>query len=95
MSKRFNIHDEATSSMVYFYQVPKFLFKKELEINSDAKLVYSLLKNRHNISTIKKRTNRQGDIVVIYPREKMAELLNISVPTVRKAFQRLEMLGLI
>lgn len=95
MSRRFNINDEATEKMVYFYQMPKFLFRKELEINSDAKVVYSLLKNRHNISTIKKRTNRQGDIVVIYPREKMAELLNVSVPTIRKAFQRLNLLGLI
>jgi len=95
MSRRFNIHDEATEKMVYFYQMPKFLFRKELEINSDAKVVYSLIKNRHNISTIKKRTNKLGDIVVIYPREKMAELLNVSVPTIRKAFQRLEMLGLI
>lgn len=80
----------------YYMQLPKILFSKEFrEVKSDAKLIYALLRDRHQISFFKKMTNKKGEIFIIYPREKMAEILNISLPTARKAMKQLTEMGLI
>lgn len=95
MKNRCNINNMGLN-IGYYMQLPKILFSKEFkDINSDAKVVYALLKDRYQISAYKKFTNKQGDIVVIYPREKIAEMLNISIPTVRKAMKKLVEMGLI
>ncbi len=95
MKKRCNIIDSALNTS-YYFQMPKFLFSAEYKaLKSDSRVIYSLLKDRHQISTYKKMANKNGEIFIIYPREKMAELLDISVPTVRKAMKQLVDLGLI
>lgn len=95
MKNRCNINNMELNTG-YYMQLPKVLFSKEFKnVNSDAKIVYALLKDRYQISAYKKFTNKQGDIVVIYPREKIAEKLNISIPTVRKAIKKLSDMGLI
>lgn len=46
--RRFHVSDVINST---FFQVPKFLFTDEFkDLNSDARLLYAMLKDRHELS---------------------------------------------
>lgn len=92
--ERYNVKDTEVN-MAFFFQMPKFLFLQSLEINSNAKIVYALLKDRHNLSVYKKFANIEGEVFVIFPREKLAKVLNVSIPTIKKAMNKLIDTGLI
>lgn len=73
-----------------FYQTPKFLFEGEFKaLSSDAKLLYALLKDKHELSLMNNWRNEKGEIYLIYTRENMAEMLGCSQPTLRKAITQL------
>ena len=79
-----------------FYQMPKFLFEgKFRKLSNDARVLYSLLRDRHDLSLVNNWVNEKGEVYLIYTRENMAEMLGCSIPTARKAINQLTEYGLI
>ncbi|MDE8172146.1 replication initiator protein A [Erysipelothrix rhusiopathiae] len=91
--RRFNVSDVVNST---FYQVPKFLFTEEFkELNSDARLLYGMLKDRHELSLKNKWLTDDGDVYLIYTRQEMMKMLGVSNKTVIKAMEALKAHGLL
>jgi DNA-binding transcriptional regulator YhcF (GntR family) len=83
-------------SAARFYQMPKFLFEGELtNLSNDARVLYSLLKDRHELSLQNRWINDDGEVYLIFTRENMCSLLGCSQPTVRKAFNQLKEANLV
>lgn len=79
-----------------YYQMPKFLFEGEFKgMSNDGRVLYSLLKDRHELSLKNGWINCRGEVYLIYAREEMAEMLGCSLPTARKAVKKLIEMGLI
>ena len=79
-----------------FYQMPKFLFEGEFKkLSNDARVLYSLLRDRHDLSLVNNWVNEKGEVYLICTRESMAEMLGCSIPTARKALKQLIKHGLI
>lgn len=79
-----------------FYQMPKFLFEGELKnISNDSRVLYSLLKDRHELSISNRWINESNEVYLIFTREKMADMLGCSQPTLRKALKELKKYKLI
>ena len=79
-----------------FYQLPKFLFTDEFKgISNDARVLYSLLRDRHELSVKSGWINEQNEVYLIYSRENMCEMLGISRPTITKAMNDLKKYDLI
>lgn len=86
-----------TISNACFYQMPKFLFEEEMKrgLSNEAKVLYSLLKDRHDISLKNKWINENDEVYLIFSREEMADMLGCSPLTLRKAIHQLKQFGLI
>lgn len=80
-----------------FYQIPKELFINPYykSLNSDSKLLYSLLLDRLSISMKNKWIDEDGNIFLIFSRKEAQEKLNLSDKTVTKAFKELNNVKLI
>jgi DNA-binding transcriptional ArsR family regulator len=79
-----------------FYQMPKFLFGGEFkELSNDTRVLYMLLKDRHELSVKNEWYNKKGEVYLIMKRDEMEEMLNLSAPTIRKAINELKKLNLI
>ena len=81
-----------------FLKTPKDLILNPCYRNiltSDAKLVYSLLLDRMELSRKNGWVNSNNEIYLIYTKENIADILGISKRTVYKAFNLLEELELI
>lgn len=73
-----------------FYQMPKFLFEDEFRpLSNDARVLYSLLRDRHDLSIVNGWVNENNEVYLIYTRNDMADMLGCSQPTVRKAIKEL------
>ena len=90
---RYTVDDVANNR---FYQMPKFLFEGEFKngLSNDAKVLYSLLRDRHDLSLTNNWINEKNEVYLIYTREKMSDMLGVSQPTLRKAIKQLEDFGL-
>lgn len=79
-----------------FYQMPKFLFEDELKrgLCNDAKVLYSLLKDRHELSLQNNWINEKNEVYLVYTRNNMQEMLGLSDKTVKKAVDQLKKYGL-
>ena len=79
-----------------FYQMPKFLFEGEFKqgLSNDAKVLYSLLKDRHELSIQNNWVNEENEVYLVYTREDMADMLGCSQPTLRKSIKQLLDFGL-
>ncbi len=78
-----------------FYQMPKFLLEGEFkELSNDARVLYSLLKDRHELSLSNNWINQNNEVYLIFTREEMSKLLGCSQPTLRKAIKQLIEFGL-
>lgn len=79
-----------------FFQMPKFLFEGEFKekLNNDSKVLYSLLRDRHELSLMNNWVNVNNEVFLIYSREDMADMLGVSQPTLRKAIKQLKQSGL-
>jgi len=74
-----------------FYQMPKFLFNdKYIELSSDARVLYSLLRDRHKLSAKNKWVNSDNEVYLIYTRTEMSYMLRVSNKTVLKAVNQLK-----
>ncbi len=73
-----------------FLKFPKFLFSEEFQgLNSDSRLLYAILRDRHSLSVKNNWVDDMGNIYMYCGREEMCKLLNVSRPTVVKAFNLL------
>ena len=78
-----------------FYQLPKFLWNSDfIDLNSDARILYSLLRDRHGLSLANGWVNNKGEVFLIYTRDEMAFMLGVTLPTTRKAIKKLIESGL-
>jgi len=80
-----------------FYKIPKSLFGNEFYkgMAIESKVVYSFLRDRMELSKINGWINDNGEVYLIFSREKIAELIETSLPTVTKAFKQLTKYNLI
>jgi len=88
MSRRFTVD---TVQSARFFQLPKFLFEGIYKrLSSDARILYSLLKDRHELSIRNHWVNARGEVYIIYTREDLSDMLGCSQPTLRKALKALK-----
>jgi DNA-binding transcriptional regulator YhcF (GntR family) len=93
MQKRYTVNDVINNQ---FYQLPKFLFKGEFrKLSNDAKVLYALLKDRHQLSVENGWINEKGEVYLIFTREEMSEMLQCTRKTAQKAFEELKEAGLV
>ena len=79
-----------------FYQMPKFLFYSEFSnMTNDARVLYMLLRNRHELSLKNGWFDASGAVFIHYKREDMRTMLNLSKNTVTKLMKELKTLELI
>lgn len=76
----------------YHIQTPQWFFAdpKYRSLSSDAKLAYSLLLSRHQLSKMNNWINEDGEVFIIYTRQELAKTLGISD---RKAIQCMQELN--
>jgi len=79
-----------------FYQMPKFLFEGECkDLSNDARVLYMLLKDRHELSVKNEWYNDKKEVYLIMKREEMGTMLNLAPFTVRKILTELKNINLI
>ncbi len=78
-----------------FYQMPKFLFEGEFRsLSNNARILYCLLKDRHELSLKNKWINENNEVYLIYTRKEMQEMLSLGEKTVKKTIEQLKEFGL-
>lgn len=80
-----------------YYQMPQELFDNESYkyLSIEAKVIYSFLLNRMNLSKINHWVNAKGEIYLIYTRKEIQNKLNLSDKPVTRAFKELREINLI
>lgn len=80
-----------------YYQMPQELFENEKykKLSIEAKVIYSFLLNRMNLSRMNKWINDKGEIYLIYTRKEIQSKLNLSDKPVTRAFKELRETNLI
>ena len=81
-----------------FYQMPKELFRSSLykdKLSLEAKVTYTLLLDRLELSRINKWFNENDEIYLIYTRQELINELKISRATASKVFNELKECNLI
>lgn len=81
-----------------FYQMPKELFRNPLykgKLSLEAKVTYTLLLDRLELSRLNKWFNENGEIYLIYTRQELINELKISRTTASKVFSELKKCNLI
>ncbi|WP_407967063.1 replication initiator protein A [Enterococcus faecium] len=86
-----NVYTVAEENSHRFYQLPKELFVSESykELSLNAKVIYSMLLDRKELSRKNNWVDEFGQIFLLFTRENIMEILNISKPTAVKAFKEL------
>lgn len=92
-----NVYTVAEENSHRFYQLPKELFVNESykELSLNAKVIYSMLLDRKELSRKNNWVDEFGQIFLLFTRENIMEILNISKPTAVKAFKELTKASLI
>ena len=82
---------------IYHMQMPRWLFSdpRYADMSLDAKVAYTFLLNRFQLSRRNGWANEQGEVFVIFPRKELAKELRICEKRVTAAFQVLSKLHLI
>ena len=81
-----------------YYQVPKELFtnpKYKNTLNNDAKMLYSILLDRMELSRTNGWVEDDGTIYLIFKREELSDILGLCETTVWRAMKQLKAVGLI
>ena len=81
-----------------YYQMPQFLLAGEFfgdKISNNARVLYTLLMNRHRISVKNGWFDKNGDAFVYFKRSEMERQLGLSGKTVSKVMQELKDLFLV
>jgi len=81
----------------YHIQMPHWLFadKRYNQISLAAKVAYSLLLNRYQLSKLNGWINDDGEVYIIYPREELAEILQVGAHKAISIFRELVNIGLV
>lgn len=82
---------------IYHMQMPRWLFSdpRYAEMSLDAKVAYTFLLNRFQLSRRNGWVNDQGEVFVIFPRKELARELRVCEQRVTAAFRKLAELKLI
>lgn len=73
-----------------FYQVPKFLFDEQFKkLTSTSKILYAMMKERHEVSLKNKWVDENGDICHVMPQLFMAKELKVGIRTIRRSIDQL------
>jgi DNA-binding transcriptional ArsR family regulator len=80
-----------------FYKLPKQLFSNTYyrDLKLQAKILYSILRDRMELSKENNWINKRNEVFLVFTRESIGELLGLSKPTVVEAFKQLRKKGLI
>ena len=79
-----------------FYKLPKFLFNSPYrKLSNNARVLYSLLKDRLAISLLNNWVNDKNELYLIFTRKDIEEILGLSNKTVIKTFKELTEVKLI
>ena len=83
-----------------FYQMPQIFYNKnskyfELMKNGVARELYMLLKDRNELSIQNNWIDEEGYIYFYFKQEELSEVLRVSAPTLRKAFNELKRADLV
>lgn len=92
--KRHTINDVHSNR---FYQLPKFLFDGEFKtaLSAEAKLLYALLRDRHELSLQNGWVNGRNEVYLIFKREEMCDLVGCGMDKIRKLINELKNCGLL
>lgn len=92
--KRHTINDVHNNR---FFQLPKFLFEGEFKtaLSAEAKLLYALLRDRHELSLQNGWVNDKNEVFLIYKREEMCDMLGCGMAKIRKLINELMECGLL
>ena len=76
---------------IYHMQMPRWLFSdpRYADMSLDAKVAYTFLLNRFQLSRRNGWTNERGEVFVIFPRKELAKELRVCEKRVTAAFQTL------
>lgn len=80
-----------------FYRVPKAFIEDDyfkIEMDSNMKLMYSLLRDRYELSIKNNWIDDNGNVYCFYSRDNLANDINVSVNTIRKCINKLTELNL-
>lgn len=79
-----------------FYQIPKFLFEGEFKkgLSAEAKLLYSLLKDRFELSNKNKWIDDDGFVYFYFTRKEMSDLLGWGKDKIIKLCKELKNFGI-
>lgn len=79
-----------------FYQLPKFLFCDEFsDLSNDAKILYAILRDRHESSIKKNWHDKNGDVYIYFKREEMQNVLQLSNKPIINAMMKLKSYSLL
>ena len=99
MEKRpsFSLMKQTDVQSVYHMQMPRWLFSdsRYCEMSLDAKVAYTFLLNRFQLSRLNGWINEFGEVFVVFPRKEMARELRVGEKRVTAAFKELADRGLI
>ena len=93
----FSLMKQTDIQSIYYMQMPRWLFSdpRYAEMSLDAKVTYTFLLNRFQLSRRKGWVNDAGEVFVIFPRIALAKELRICEKRVIAAFHKLAELHLI
>ena len=93
----FSLMKQDDVQSIYYMQMPRWLFSdpRYADMSLDAKVTYTFLLNRFQLSRRKGWVNDQGEVFVIFPRKELAKELRICEKRVTAAFRKLVELELV
>ena len=97
MNHKFIPFKKEDISQERFYRVPKAFVEDEYfktEMDSNMKLMYSLLRDRYELSIKNNWIDQDGIVYCLYSREHLADDINVSDNTIRKCINKLTELNL-
>mgnify|MGYP001059379226 CR=1 FL=1 len=93
----FTLMKQTDVQSIYHMQMPRWLFSdpRYADMSLEAKVVYTFLLNRFQLSRRNGWINDRGEVFVIFPRQELARELRVGEKRVTAAFQKLSELNLI
>ena len=93
----FTLMKQTDVQNIYHMQMPRWLFSdpRYADMSLEAKVVYTFLLNRFQLSRRNGWVNEHGEVFVIFPRQELARELRVGEKRVTAAFQKLAELDLI
>jgi len=93
----FSLMKQGDVQSIYHMQMPRWLFSdsRYAEMSLEAKVVYTFLLNRFQLSRRNGWVNKYGEVFIIFPRKELARELRICEQRVTAAFKKLVELNLV